>query len=305
MNKIEVEIIEPYGFCLGVKQTLEKINSLIESDSERKIILLGSLIHNEVVIKSLQKNGVSLIEGNYNDIVSTIDCIHDKDAIYVLSAHGHYSDITNILSKHNLDYVDATCPYIKNIHNILKEINKNKKVLYIGNINHIECQSSIKFLNKDNFYVKKDFNYGDIISNKNNLVIVNQSTYYIKDLINEYEDDLIANNVEVIDNFCPSIMLRISNLEKKVKDFKAIIVVGSKTSSNANTIFKYCQTKLHKYVILINDLFDLNYEYKYLSEIGGKVAIISATSATDDLVIKIKEKLENFYLMDLKNTKNH
>ncbi len=294
MEKIIAEIIKPYGFCNGVELTLNKLYKIKEQYPNKRIILIGDLIHNENVINDLLSQDIELLQGKYDDIVQTLKYINDKEAIYVLSAHGHYEDIIEVLKNNNLNYLDTTCPYINTIHEKLKNISNSKYVLYIGNKDHIECITSIKYL-KGEYSVKTDFNYSDIREHKNELLIVNQSTFYIKDQIENYSVDLKDNNIEIMDNFCPNIQKRLDVLEEKVNEFKTIIVVGSSTSSNANTIYKYCTVKLHKDTIFINDLFDINFYIHKIIDNKGKVGIITSTSATKDLADQIKQYLETYH----------
>ncbi len=294
---MDAEIIKPYGFCLGVKRTIELTKKLREDNPNKEIILLGYPIHNEDVINDLIDKKIKMIDSDYDNLIEYLKCFANKNAIYVLSAHGHADDIIKVLNEYELTYLDTTCPYIKTIHKKLESINENDNVLYVGNENHIECITSIRHIKSSKITIKKNFTLNDLISaDENNTVLVNQSTHYIKDKLEDFEEYIKKiNNLEIIDNFCPCVQQRFDEIKNRVDEFSCFIVIGSKNSSNARAIEKYCNS-FKKETIFISksqEIFEklkyLNYHYK-----DEKIGIITATSAPSYLAEAIRDTIEDY-----------
>lgn len=292
---MNAEIIKPYGFCSGVKRTIELTKKLKKENPNKEIILLGYPIHNEDVINDLLDHNIKIIDSKYDNLIDYIECFPNKNAIYVLSAHGHAQDIIDVLNKYQLTYLDTTCPYINAIHKKLETINKNDKVIYIGNPEHIECITSLRHIKSSNISVKKYFTLNDLISNNdNNVVLVNQSTYYIQDQLNDLGTNLeMAKNLIVLDNFCPTIQIRLDEINKRVNEFDCFIIIGSKTSSNANAIQRYCNS-LHKQTFFITNTPEIFDKLEYLNHFNKKIGILTATSAPSYIADAVYDTLEDY-----------
>ena len=290
---MNVEIIKPYGFCFGVKRTINLTKDLKLKNPEKNIVLLGYPIHNEEVINDLLDSKIKIVNGEYDDMIDYLRCFGNNDSIYVLSAHGHANDIIEVLNELNLSYLDTTCPYIKTIHERLEKINSNEHVLYIGNINHIECITSLRHIHSQNIEVKKYLTYQDFICDYN-LTIVNQSTYYIDDTLDDLKNLIVdKKNVTIVNNFCKSIELRFEEIKNKADEFDCFIIIGSKTSSNAKSIEKFCNS-LHKRSLFIEKYTDILDKNEYLSDFSKKIGIVTATSAPDYLAEAIYNALDDY-----------
>ncbi len=290
---MDAEIIKPYGFCYGVKRTIDLTKTLKLENPNKNIVLLGYPIHNEDVINDLLDCKIKLVDGRYDDMIDYLKCFGNKDSIYVLSAHGHAEDIVEVLNKLNLEYLDTTCPYIKEIHKKLSNINSSDNVLYIGNENHIECITSIRHIKSKNIKIKSELLYEDLIC-ENNLTLVNQSTYYIQDKLDDLKKLLSSREkLTIMDNFCPSIKLRFKEINERKDEFDCFIIIGSKTSSNAKSIEKYCNS-LHVRTVFIQKYEDILNKMEYFNNFQKKIGIITATSAPACLAEAINDTLNDY-----------
>ena len=57
---MEVKSAKSAGFCFGVKRAVEQVYE--QAKSGHKIYTFGPIIHNEEVVKDLEKKGVEVIE---------------------------------------------------------------------------------------------------------------------------------------------------------------------------------------------------------------------------------------------------
>lgn len=76
-----------------------------------------------------------LYKGYEDKGLVTVDTINDipNDKSVIIRSHGVSSDIYDKANSNNLNIIDTTCPFVKKIHNIVKEFyEKGYKIIIIG-----------------------------------------------------------------------------------------------------------------------------------------------------------------------------
>ncbi|MBO5346875.1 MAG: 4-hydroxy-3-methylbut-2-enyl diphosphate reductase, partial [Lachnospiraceae bacterium] len=64
---MEIRLAKSAGFCFGVKRAVEQVYN--QAENGKNIYTYGPIIHNEKVVKDLEKKGVQVIEEeNLEDI---------------------------------------------------------------------------------------------------------------------------------------------------------------------------------------------------------------------------------------------
>ena len=82
---------ESAGFCFGVKRAVDTVYKCTETGTDEKIYTYGPIIHNEEVVKDMEKRGVRVIrseedlaalkfDGEYGAVVVDVDSMQDKSA---------------------------------------------------------------------------------------------------------------------------------------------------------------------------------------------------------------------------------
>ena len=129
---MEVVLAKSAGFCFGVKRAVDTVYELAKEGG--KIYTFGPIIHNEEVVKDLEKKGVSVIETKEELEKLT-------EGTVVIRSHGVAREIYEQIERQGLRCVDATCPFVKRIHRIVeKESAAGKQILIIGNAGHPEVE---------------------------------------------------------------------------------------------------------------------------------------------------------------------
>ena len=156
--------IEPQGFCGGVKNAIDIAKKAINDENNIKpIYLLGSLIHNEHVMKSLEDLGLILIDDKNKTRLELLDKIDSGSVIF--SAHGVSDKVYLKAKEKNLNIIDATCPFVKIVHNNIKKyLNLGYDIIYIGTKGHPECEGVLGISDQ----IKLITNKQDAINYKNN-----------------------------------------------------------------------------------------------------------------------------------------
>lgn len=282
MISLKIEISKNAGFCFGVKRAIETVNSLL--DEGKKVATLGPIIHNPQIIKKFADAGVKIING-----------VDDFDPHYtvVIRSHGVDKKTIKLLESKKINYIDATCPFVKKIHKIVSdENNKNKIALIAGNANHPEvigivgncaCKYYV-FSNSDELL---NLIKSNKIGENTEIFVVAQTTFDVSEwnkslkiLKNNY------TNLQIFDTICNTTTNRQKEAELLAKRCDVMIVIGGKNSSNTiklkNICEKYCKT-YHietKNDLPIKDFVDANY-----------VGITAGASTPVDIIEEVKKTM--------------
>ena len=120
-------VADPAGYCFGVQLAVDIVEGYL--DSGEKLYTLGPIIHNRQVVDDLAARGAE-----------AIDSLPEVDAgrRIVIRAHGVPRSVVEALEAGGYTYTDATCPYVKRIHDVVTEVPESGKVIVIGDPNHPE-----------------------------------------------------------------------------------------------------------------------------------------------------------------------
>ena len=123
---MEVVLAKTSGFCFGVKRAVDTVYEQLEKNgSKGGIYTYGPIIHNEEVVKDLEKKGVRVLDSRQE--LEALD-----SGSVIIRSHGVSKDIYDIIEKKGLDCIDATCPFVKRIHGIVeKESSQGRRIVII------------------------------------------------------------------------------------------------------------------------------------------------------------------------------
>lgn len=288
---MKVILAKPYGYCAGVANAISLAYKTKEANPNRKIVILGMLIHNEDTLKELEKAGIETIYQKDKDLLELIDFIKD-DSIVILTAHGHKEEVENRLKERGLEFVDTTCLFVKTTFNeILKATKNNHDVIYIGKENHPEANAALSLSNRVHLI---DVSNPVVPKLKDESpLIINQTTfshYEIEQLI-----ELVKTkypNAQVLKSVCYASTQRQEALLNLPKDVDLIYVVGGKNSNNAKTLFNLASKHYPNAKVIAIQNAD-GVKEKDLKGLN-LVAIASGASTPKEISEAIKNKVESF-----------
>ncbi|MEE0347748.1 MAG: 4-hydroxy-3-methylbut-2-enyl diphosphate reductase, partial [Lachnospiraceae bacterium] len=248
---MEVTLAKSAGFCFGVKRAVDMVYE--EAQKKEQVYTFGPIIHNEQVVTDLQKKGVA--------VLNSIDELKDlKEGTVIIRSHGVSKDVYDILQKENIRIVDATCPFVKKIHNIVKKhTEENENVVIIGNAKHPEVEG-IKGWGGDNVTVIETIEEAEayVPSQEKKTCIVSQTTFNYKkfqdivEIISKKRYDIIALNT-----ICNATEVRQSEAMQLAKVSDAMIVIGGQSSSNTQKLYEICKRECEN-TYYIQTLVDLD-----------------------------------------------
>ena len=281
-----IQLAKHAGFCYGVKRAVETAKKLKFENPDKKIFVLGELIHNTQVIHELENLGIK-----------TLNEIPEKgEGICVIRSHGESPQIIEKIKTAGFEAVDLTCPDVKKVQQKAIELaQEGYYVVIVGKSEHPEV-IAIKAnaeLYTDKVVVassveKLKFFESELKSHKKIGVVV-QTTQRITTLtpIVEYLTT-IAKELHVANTICASTSMRQSEAKELAQNSDLMIVVGSKKSANTKhlaEILKDITTTIH----IEND--DELCIYKDLINNSEKISITAGASTPQGVIEKVINKL--------------
>ncbi|MBO4899125.1 MAG: 4-hydroxy-3-methylbut-2-enyl diphosphate reductase, partial [Lachnospiraceae bacterium] len=131
---MEVVTAKSAGFCFGVRRAVDTVYDL--SSSEKKIYTYGPIIHNETVVDDLGRRGVGIVNS-----LDEIRGLNPAETVIVIRSHGVSELIYNEIADMGFEIVDTTCPFVKRIHDAVREASENgEEILILGSPEHPEVQ---------------------------------------------------------------------------------------------------------------------------------------------------------------------
>ena len=273
---MEISVAKSAGFCFGVQRAVDSVYKELEENSG-KIYTFGPIIHNEQVVEDLNKRGIEVI-----DTVEQLKKI--KEGTVVIRSHGVAKEIYDILEQQKLKMVDATCPFVKKIHNIvLDESNNGKTIIIIGNDNHPEVEGIKGWVNGEVIVINKEEQIEKLsLPEQTKACIVSQTTFnhnkfkYLVEIIRKKGYD-----ITVVNTICNATHVRQVEAQKISSKVDGMIVIGGKNSSNTQKLYDICRNECEN-TFYVQTVKDLNlHELKSLKSIG-----ITAGASTPKNIIE-------------------
>ena len=279
---MQVELAKSAGFCFGVQRAVDTVYKQIEENSTEKIYTYGPIIHNEEVIKDMEKKGVEVI-------LSEEELKQIKSGIVIIRSHGVPKRICDLLDENKVRYVDATCPFVKKIHRIVEEKSRDGyHIVIIGNREHPEVMGIEGWAQGPATIIQteEEARAFELVPESEKVCVVAQTTFNynkFKDLveiISEKRYDII-----VLNTICNATKERQEEAYDIAKRVDAMIVIGDKRSSNTQKLFEICSNACAD-TYYIQTLGDLNMNQLRSVETVG----ITAGASTPN---KIIEEVQN------------
>ena len=273
---MEITVAKSAGFCFGVQRAVDSVYKEWEENSG-KIYTFGPIIHNEQVVEDLNKKGI--------EVIDTVEQLKEiKEGTVVIRSHGVAKEIYDILEQQKLKMVDATCPFVKKIHNIvLDESNNGKTIIIIGNDNHPEVEGIKGWVNGEVIVINKEEQIEKLsLPDQTKACIVSQTTFnhnkfkYLVEIIRKKGYD-----ITVVNTICNATHVRQVEAQKISSKVDGMIVIGGKNSSNTQKLYDICRNECEN-TFYVQTVKDLNlHELKSLKSIG-----ITAGASTPKNIIE-------------------
>ncbi len=274
---MSITVAKSAGFCFGVNRAINIVNSLL--DKNVKVSTLGPIIHNMEVVNELESRGCKAVE-NIDEV--------ENGATLVIRSHGVPKYVIDKLVENGVKYEDATCPFVKKIHNIVANPdNKDGIVLIAGNSVHPEVGGIIGHCSTECHTFKNSEEIDEIHSNilkTNNkqVFVVAQTTFDTKEwkkCVKKIKK--LCTNAKIFDTICNATSVRQTEADLLAAQSDFMVVIGDRHSSNTGKLFDICKRQCDN-TVLIETADELNANQVSVAEKIG----VTAGASTPARIIK-------------------
>ena len=271
----EVLLAKSAGFCYGVRRAVEQAQQLAQT---QKIYLLGEITHNAHVIAKLEELGAV-----------TVHSLEEvpQGATVLIRAHGEPDRVYAQLQEKGCQVVDATCPNVTRIHDIVRNAAAQGRVpVIVGDPDHPEivgiagcAEHSVVAANWEE--LEKIFqNRPELVHQP--LTFVSQTTAIRANWENSVENaKKVCTNAEYFDTICGATSKRQTEAAQLAGRCDSMIVIGDPKSSNTRRLTQICQESC-AHVVQVEQGDDLSLEdFCSVQTLG-----ITAGASTPEWIIK-------------------
>ena len=292
---MKINLSKYAGFCPGVRRADNTIRDILnKQQGNGRVYTLGQLIHNSIYTDELARLGASVI--SFSDIESTYYSDPLSPMHVVIRTHGVTEDQLDFLldfeKKHsNFTVVDATCPFVKRIHEIAKEnTNEDTCFLLFADPNHPESIGTMSYAKGDKLAFSsldalEGYNFGNKLpilcaQTTQNLVEFKKIKKILKNL---------CTNVKIFDTICSVTENRQNEATKIAKESDLMIVIGGHESSNTRKLYNLCSQECP--TVWIESITDLQTDFPDNAKCVG---ITAGASTPDGIITEVLKEMENF-----------
>ena len=273
---MSVTVAKSAGFCFGVNRAVEMVE---KAAAERgKVATLGPIIHNRHVVRKFEGLGVQVLS------VPEDAC---QGMTVVIRSHGVSRKVLQQLQEKNVTVLDATCPFVKRIHEIVNKAEQEGRMpLVIGTPSHPEvegiagwCEHCYVFDSPQELekWIKDGNPSRDLPIS---MVCQTTSTESLWKKCCEIAKKQFTN-LKIYDTICRATEFRQGEAAKLSTICQAMVVVGDPKSSNTGRLAMICREHCEK-VALVDNANELRADFFVgVSDVG-----ITAGASTPAWIIK-------------------
>ena len=285
----KIKLAKYAGFCYGVKRAVETAKKLKEENPDKKVFVLGELIHNANVTKELEANGIKTL----------YELPEKGDGICVIRSHGESPEVIEKIKQAGFTPVDLTCPDVKKVQQKAVELAKDGYfVVIVGKAEHPEVvaikanallwtdkvavAANVEQLKSFETKIKSHKNVGVVVQTTQMLSTLNSIVNYLTS---------IAKEIHIANTICPSTSMRQCEAKELAENCGLMVVVGSKKSANTThlaEILKNITKTIH-----IENADELD-NFKNLISGVEDISVTAGASTPQNIIDAVIEKLNSF-----------
>ena len=225
----KIILAEPRGFCAGVDRAVEAVRGALRCFG-RPLFVRHQIVHNRFVLEALEAEGAVFVE--------SLDEVPAGQRV-IFSAHGVAPSEWDRARVRNLRVIDATCPLVTKVHDeVERYASEGRTVILIGHAGHEEVKGTLGVSPGQVLLVGTVEEAERIaVPDPTRVAAVTQTTLSVDDtheIMETLKRRFAGISTPKTDDICYATQNRQNAVKELVKVTDAILVVGSRQSSNAN-----------------------------------------------------------------------
>ena len=244
---MSVTVAKSAGFCFGVNRAVELVEQAAAQGGT--VVTLGPIIHNCHAVAHFEAMGVHVIDTPEEA---------PEGSTVVIRSHGVGREVYRRLENRNVTIVDATCPFVKRIHNIVAQAEEEGRLpVIIGTRSHPEVEGIAGWCSRCAIFESpeelENWVKNERISPDLPICMVSQTTstesLWKKCLqIGKKE----FTNLKKFDTICRATEYRQSEAAALSSVCQAMVVVGDIHSSNTGRLAMICREHCDRVIAVDN-----------------------------------------------------
>lgn len=293
--KLTILLASPRGFCAGVDRAIEIVEKSLAKFGA-PVYVRHEIVHNKHVLEDLRGKGAVFVK--------ELDEV-PEGAPVIFSAHGVPKRVPEEALRRKMIFVDATCPLVSKVHREAEMHHKTgHQIILIGHAGHPEVVGTMGQLPEGAVLLVETV--ADVeklqVRDAGKIAFVTQTTLSIDDT-QEIVDALRKRYPHVAAPRKEDICYATTNRQLAVKDIApkadAVIVIGSKNSSNSNRLVEVAKAYGAKKAFLADKAADIPWnELKGMKTLG----LTAGASAPEMLVQQVIGRAREEYEVTLQTT---
>lgn len=283
MSHIDIEVARYAGVCYGVERALGMAEKAA-GEARKPVNTLGPLIHNPLVVNDLERIGVGTAS-NVSEV---------EEGTLIIRAHGVVPSVVEDARNRGLDVLDATCPYVKKVHNAAERlVREGYQLIVVGESGHPEVEGIMGHAGDDAHVVSVpgDLDAIDLSRKVGVVVQTTQTPGALADVVAELSKQTM--DLRVINTICSATQERQDSAAELARRVDAMIVVGGKNSGNTRRLAEICTAACPK-THHIEDASEIEAAwFDGVSHIGVTAGASTPASHIERALVRMRSLLES------------
>ena len=240
-----VHLAKSAGFCFGAKRAVDMVYDLLAKG--KKPVTLGAILHNPQLVEELAAGGVAIVDAPEDT---------PPGHVLVLRSHGVTAQVEEKARALGLEWADATCPFVKKIHDIARQAGEQGRVfLLFGDPGHPEVAGTVSRCTGPYFVCASPEELVNLLKDRPDLkgipVTAAAQTTFHGGLWQNCSETLkkLCTNAAIFDTICNATAKRQKEALALAKECDVMIVVGGRDSSNTAKLRDICSEYSETYLI--------------------------------------------------------
>jgi 4-hydroxy-3-methylbut-2-en-1-yl diphosphate reductase len=270
-----VLVAAPRSFCAGVVRAIDIVEKLLEQHGP-PVYVRHEIVHNVHVVRDLESRGAVFVDSE-DDV--------PEGALIVLSAHGVAPQVYERCAERRLKVVDAVCPLVSKVHaEARRYAGRGLKIALVGHAGHVEVEGTMGEAPEAMMLLETVEDARNLeLENGEQLAYLTQTTLSLDDTA-EVVDALRERFPDLAGppsaDICYATQNRQDAVKKICEEATLVLVVGSRTSSNASRLVEVAHS-VGAEAHLIDDEDDLDPAWLAGHETVG----LTAGASSPDLLV--------------------
>lgn len=253
---LTILLAQPRGFCAGVDRAIEIVEKSLQKFGA-PVYVRHEIVHNRHVLDDLRGKGAIFVK--------ELDEV-PEGAPVIFSAHGVPKRVPDEAARRNMIYIDATCPLVSKVHREAELHHRTGcHIILIGHAGHPEVIGTMGQLPEGAVTLIETVD--DVatlqFAPETKLSFVTQTTLSVDDTA-----EIVAALQKRYPDIAPpkkeDICYATTNRQMAIKDIApradAVIVVGSRNSSNSNRLVEVARAYGARHAILCDRAEEIDWE---------------------------------------------